>query len=298
MRGPHHSTSILRLMLTGSTLLMGTALLLTPRPGAPRNAAPRRVGPGPLRARVRMSSNRPGPEREASDNWCGYSVPDVADVVDVKGVWIVPSVTPSLAANTASTTWLGIDGDGSTSVEQLGTEQSWSEQGGARYAAWFELYPFPTYYIDAPVSPGDTISAEVAYLGESRFGLLMTDVTQNWTFQRVWRLPGARRVSAEWITEAPSDALSLLTVPLANFGAVSFSNCQATIGNRTGVLGSWPSRKALALMGRDGPEATPGPVGRDGGSFTVTCSKLKVESGKSDTNRRSLSDFPLSTFHF
>jgi hypothetical protein len=217
-----------------------------------------------------MASNIPGREREASDNWCGYSVPNVADVVDVKGVWIVPAVTPSIAAKSASTTWLGIDGDGSTTVEQLGTEQSWSEKGGARYAAWFEMYPFPSHTIDGPVSAGDTISAEVAYLGESRFGLLMTNVTKNWTFQWVTRLPGAVRVSAEWITEAPVEELSLLTLPLANFDVVSFTNCQATIGNQTGVLGSWPSRKALTLMGRDGPEATPGAVAHDGASFTVT----------------------------
>ena len=44
---------------------------------------------------------------------------------DVKGSWIVPSVSGNTNQTAYSVTWIGIDGYSSNTVEQIGTEQDW-----------------------------------------------------------------------------------------------------------------------------------------------------------------------------
>src|SRR5207247_10199029 len=58
-----------------------------------------------------------------SSNWSGYAV-DGSNVTDVRGNWTVPAVTlGSGCPDSYSATWLGIDGDNSSTVEQCGTDQ-------------------------------------------------------------------------------------------------------------------------------------------------------------------------------
>src|SRR5439155_9436556 len=67
-----------------------------------------------------------------SQNWSGYaaetslSSPQDGAVTDVKGSWIVPAVTASSSSKTYSSAWLGIDGYSDGTVEQIVTEQDWS----------------------------------------------------------------------------------------------------------------------------------------------------------------------------
>ena len=64
-----------------------------------------------------------------SVNWSGYAVetnlasPQEYAFTDVTGSWIVPSVSSSQTAY--SSTWIGLDGDSSNTVEQIGTEQDY-----------------------------------------------------------------------------------------------------------------------------------------------------------------------------
>src|SRR6266536_2533061 len=125
------------------------ASTVAPPPSSPR-VNPRRVP----RIRGRFGT---------SSNWAGYAV-DGSNVTDVVGTWTVPAVTLGAGCpNSYSSTWVGIDGDNSSTVEQCGTDQDFIN-GQPVYYAWYELYPkFPvnlsaTTY---PVQPGDTITAEV-----------------------------------------------------------------------------------------------------------------------------------------
>src|SRR5690349_8433651 len=109
-----------------------------------------------------------------SYNWSGYAVTGTnGSATDVKGSWVVPSV--SCSSTGYSSFWVGIDGFSSNTVEQIGTDSDCVSVRGrqtATYYAWFEFYPGPSYEIVFPrgVHPGDTITAEVKYLGQASSG--------------------------------------------------------------------------------------------------------------------------------
>src|SRR5262245_4606182 len=122
-----------------------------------------------------------------SVNWSGYAVetnlasPQANVFTDVQATWVVPSVIPS-ASNTYSSTWIGLDGDSKSSktVEQIGIEQDYIN-GKAVYYAWYEMYPKALVKLDLVIQPGDTINAEVKYLGNNFYQLHLDDRSQSIT---------------------------------------------------------------------------------------------------------------------
>lgn len=130
-----------------------------------------------------------------STNWSGYAS-TAGNATDVTGSWTVPSLTCSAGQNTYSSAWVGIDGDGSSSVEQIGTEQD-CINGQPSYYAWYEMYPKPGRKIPVAVTAGATMNAEVKYTGNGNFVLTLNGYT---TTQKSNK---AQRASAEWIMEAP-----------------------------------------------------------------------------------------------
>ncbi len=78
-----------------------------------------------------------------------------------------------------------------------------------------------------PVRAGDHFSAAVSYLGSNHFRLTLTDSTAGWTRTINATLAGAARSSAEVIAEAPCCNFIGGTLPLTNFGTVSFSGATA-----------------------------------------------------------------------
>jgi hypothetical protein len=174
--------------------------------------------------------------------------------------WTQPAVTCG-ATNTFSSFWAGLDGDGTQTVEQTGTEADCSN-GAATYAGWFEMFPNAPVFYNNPVQPGDAMSASVVSNGGGNFTLTLTDATQNWTQATNQTNANAQLGSAEIIAEAPSNGTVL---PLANFGTVSFTNAtadNATIGNA--------NASALTMVSANNvTEATPSAL-TGGNSFTVT----------------------------
>ena len=201
------------------------------------------------------------PTLVGSTNWSGYAVTSALQqissntyqvlepVTDVKGSWVVPKIQSTLPGeNSYSSTWVGIDGAGSPTVEQIGTDSD-VVNGTPTYYAWWEMYPGPSYYVTKlAIHPGDSISAEVKYdnsfRGYSGFALTLKDVTTNKSFSTAQYISGAALYSAEWIEEAPSSASSGSELPLSNFGTVTFSNAQATLGGKTDVINgaTWASQ--------------------------------------------------------
>src|SRR5581483_6696150 len=99
--------------------------------------------------------------------------------------WIVPQIQAGSCPSTAqyASFWVGIDGYSSNTVEQIGTDSD-CENGAPVYSAWFELYPHWPYTINSvPDKPGDLISAEVRYSGNT-FPVSLTDLTTGGTFSR------------------------------------------------------------------------------------------------------------------
>lgn len=217
-------------------------------------------------------------KESTSGNWSGYAAVSsltraaVNSVTNVQGTWTVPTLTGT-AGNTYSSIWVGIDGYSSGSVEQIGTEQDWTASGQQNFA-WFEMYPSGAYeIIGFPVHNGDHIGAEVLYQGGGNFQLTMVNYTENVHTvipNRYTKSFFAKRSSAEWIVEAPSARTGVL--PLADFGTVTFTNCTATINNKTGPINSvsWKDDPLTMATRTEVIKAYPSTLAENGESFTVT----------------------------
>ena len=257
-----------------------------------------------------------------SSNWAGYAVPaSHGQVSDVVGKWTVPTLACSQSVSTSGTnvragvasngkagghkpggssgstitgyssTWVGIDGDNSNTVEQIGTEQDCVTSANGEVQsnyAWYEMYPKYPVNLDAnkyPVKANDVMTAEVAYTGKGYFQLTLSDYGSNNTLK--WKYsaqpqyaPSAKRSSAEWIVEAPWSGGVL---PLADFSPVTFSGSQANFGNGLKAIDSLPtynsSDDAIIMVDSSGsPIAVPSGLndstnsvnGTSSSEFTVT----------------------------
>ena len=236
--------------------------------------------------------HRLGGRNSTSTNWSGYAVTGSnGSVTYVKGSWIVPAVSCTSTPNGYSSFWVGIDGDGSNTVEQIGTDSDCVSVVGApntkTYYAWFEFYPKGAYLIGSYdrktgrcqsfcVSEGDAITAEVSYggggpkgRGGASFTVTITDQPLNgasWSYTTSSSVANAQQASAEWIAEAPSSGGVL---PLADFNYVAFSGAQATIGGTTGYIGDFANPDAIDMVNKTGATiATTSPL-YSKASFTV-----------------------------
>ena len=214
-----------------------------------------------------------GLSRGQALNWAGYAVetslssPLNGAVTDVKGSWTVPAVNCASSPNSYSSFWIGIDGYSSGTVEQIGTDSDCNSKK-AVYYAWYEMYPAYPVNLNIKVSPGDTINAEVQYVGNNQFKLTLTN--KKTSYSTTQTLSGAARSSAEWIAEAPSVGGSITN--LANFGRVYFTGCQVTLNGHTGPINdnAWQS-DAITMVTRNGiVKAQPSSVSKDGSAFSVT----------------------------
>ena len=155
--------------------------------------------------------------RSTSTNWAGYSATG-STFHSVSAGWKQPSASCTWT-DAYSSFWVGLDGDGSSTVEQIGTDSDCSS-GKPVYYAWYEMYPKFPVNLSMAVHPGDAITGSVTTTGNGSFTLTIHDTTTGKSFTTTQRLKHAKLASAEVIAEAPSSGGVL---PLANFGTVSFS---------------------------------------------------------------------------
>jgi hypothetical protein len=88
-----------------------------------------------------------------SANWAGYAVTGTAgSFTSVSSSWAQPTVSYG-AASTFSSFWVGLDGDGTPTVEQTGTEADCAN-GTATYQGWYEFFPNAPVFFANAVQPG------------------------------------------------------------------------------------------------------------------------------------------------
>jgi hypothetical protein len=222
-----------------------------------------------------------------STNWSGYA--DTLDTFQsVSGSWTEPSVTcaPSsggggllgLGGSSASTSyssfWVGLDGDTSSSVEQIGTSADCTSSGTPSYYAWYEMFPAGENALSTmsyKVDPGDTITGTVTSTSPDAFTLSLSDLQSNWKFSIPLSGNNLARSSAEWIAEAPS-ACSILFcsgLPLAHFTPVTFTNAGAenTVGSSGSIAGFTDNE--ITMQSDGNVEASPTGLNKTGTQFTV-----------------------------
>jgi hypothetical protein len=205
--------------------------------------------------------------------WSGYLVAsDIHDfspvVSSVNGSWTVPQVQPS-GNDTFSGVWVGIGGYGEETLIQAGTEQEYVN-GRSTYYAWYEL--LPDYLVRVPslhVRAGDTITASISLVDEnaSTWSIEINDVTRGEHFKEVV-VYNSSMLSAEWIVERPkvNDTVSTL----ADFGNVTFTDCQTTLDNVAGSIGNF-SYAHLVMHNEEGTSlVSVSPLNDHGSGFTVS----------------------------
>lgn len=161
-------------------------------------------------------------------NWGGYAATG-SGFNSVSATWRQPAASCN-SYDDLYAPWVGIDGYGSSTVEQTGVATDCSS-GSPVNEPWYEMYPASPVYLSRgtyPVSAGDTISASVTHTTGSSYQLVLKDTTKGWTFSTTKSLSSAR-ASAEVIIESPTGAYP-------NFGSISFSNCRVN-GNTLGSYG-------------------------------------------------------------
>jgi len=163
--------------------------------------APRIPGP--------MPTTRPGAVaviREwSSKNWSGYALTGTG-FTQVTGTWRVPRVQVPrkrhYRKNTFSSSWVGIDGFGDSSLIQAGTEQDWVN-GKAFYQVWWEVLPAAeTPITSMAIRPGDEVAVSITG-GTPDWAITVADVTTSQSFTTLQAYSGPE-TSAEWIQEAPT----------------------------------------------------------------------------------------------
>jgi hypothetical protein len=157
---------------------------------------------------------------QTSNNWSGYAAQG-STYTSVSSSWTEPSV--SCNTNGIVAFWIGLDGWGSSTVEQDGTGVDCSS-GSPQHFAWWETYPANAIqeYSD-PVSPGDSMTSTVTDEGNGTYEMDLTDNTQGWTENNPVSASG-QDASAEIIAEAVTSGSSVTQLP--DFGSVSFSGSQ------------------------------------------------------------------------
>jgi hypothetical protein len=152
-------------------------------------------------------------------NWAGYAATGAAgSFTSVASGWTVPALTCN-GTDTHSSYWVGLDGDGTSTVEQIGTEGD-CDGDFPVYSAWFEMFPNAPVFFNEPVKPGDIMESSVTAEGAGVFMLTLFDMTQNWSQVTEQTSTAATLGSAEIIAEAPSEDGQV--TPLSNFGTVIY----------------------------------------------------------------------------
>jgi len=229
------TVAVMSLVLTLSAFTRGgTRGTVMVVPGGPMITAAGQAFP----ASTSASASRPGHSVIHSLNWAGYAANRAGTTFrHVSAAFSVPYVDCQGATTSYSSHWVGLDGLGSASVEQVGIEADCSGST-PHYYAWYEMYPKRVTVV-FPVRAGNAIQASVTYKRSARkFVLALRDVTNGRHLSRTVKCAAKAclRSSAEVISEAPSNGSGGI-LPLADYRAEGFSSIMLTTsrGHRSGL---------------------------------------------------------------
>lgn len=176
-----------------------------------------------------------------SPNWSGYVVfgTDAYDLQLVATDIVVPRVRCAAGETTLTSIWAGIGGyDSHYSLAQVGVS-AYCEHGRAGYDLWDEWYDEkknnPAHVISGvTVLPGEEVSLRVKKVNATHYVASMAEwnphsghrlASYGTTLSDAHGLPIGN--SAECVVESPAKIKGGY-YPLASFGAVTFSPCEAS----------------------------------------------------------------------
>lgn len=193
-------------------------------------------------------------------NWAGY-IAHGGPFTSASTSWTEPSIRCGSSERSALASFAGIDGAGSSTVEQIGTIAN-CRNGRVTHIGFFEMFPRSAFAISKRVRAGDSLTASVVVSASKTFTLTLVNRTAGWTFSTQQRSRKAQLASAEAIAEAPSLRSSGI-VPLANFGRINYGG---TTANGQPISNFNP--EAVTMVTSNGTVKA-APTALSGGSFSV-----------------------------
>lgn len=234
-------------------------------PGEQASTVPAKIVPGTARShssRAAASATSAAVANAATNNWAGY-IATGGGYTSVSANWTQPAVYCSSTGIVS--TWVGLDGWGSNTVEQDGTGAD-CRSGSPQYYAWWQIYPTNNQqvYSGVNVAPGDSLSSTVSY-ANGTYTMTLSDNTQGWSKTTTGAAPtGSSNASAEVVVEAA--AINKVTSVLPNFGSASFTGGSIN-GTSLVAAGAQPvdmDNSSNAVIAKTTPADS------TGGTFTVT----------------------------
>jgi hypothetical protein len=209
----------------------------------------------------------------ASTNWSGYALGTgmTGNYASASFNWIVQSAiyvnygSGNPFTFNDSSQWVGIGGNVTSDLIQLGSDSFVDNTGTPTYTVWYEMLPAdsinlsgctPAPLASCPVGPGDVMSASLACTANCtpnhagmQWTLSMANSTRGWNWTQNFTYASSLS-SVEWIEEAP---FYTEIAAISNFGTASFSNLL--------VNGASPNLNlvadGIALFDPEGGFATP-----------------------------------------
>jgi hypothetical protein len=191
---------------------------------------------------MRHGKRLPAQTTDTSTNWsgCVASPTTGSTFVSVAGQWIVPNPTSGgdTGATEYSSSWIGIDGDGSSDVFQAGSECDFP----TNIYAWSEWFPnYSVQIMNFPVSAGDTLTCSLSVsAGSNTSGLVVfRNETQNTSTSFQIQAPSGTTLvgnCAEWIVERPEVSGGITNLP--DYGVVTFSEAYGGTSANTVIQAS------------------------------------------------------------
>lgn len=132
--------------------------------------------------------------------------------------------------------WVGIDGQGSSSLIQAGIIETYDPSNPSLYniTPWWEILPASMKPITTiSVNASDQITVTIDQIRGTNWAITLTDNTNGETFttDQTYTGPGS---SAEWIVEAPQTATAIQTTlapysPDVNFNSLRISGSDTSL---------------------------------------------------------------------
>lgn len=211
---------------------------------------------------------------DTTSNWAGY-VSSGGTYTAITGSWKVPNVSSDTSSVSADATWIGIGGNTSNDLIQVGTQNE-VDSGQVTPGSFYEQLPNASQTVPGVnVQAGDTITASIKEIASGEWNISITDLTNGESFSNNVAYNSSAS-SAEWIEEAPSDTTSI--IPLDSFGAVTFTNGTTTEnGNTVSIAGSQAQAYTMDNTAGQALTATSS-LDSTGESFTVSRTTASSDS--------------------
>ena len=218
------------------------------------------------------SPNLPGLTKTDSLNWAGY-VDDNSrgnTYTAMTGKWTQPTIECARSTDLEiAAFWVGLDGWGSSTVEQDGT-LGMCDDGAISYYDWWEMYPSNSIQLDKQISASDVVTSSIAF-ASGEYRLTVTDHTHrsdSFTQVATCGSTPCKDSTAEWIAERPGTGSGFVVLP--NFGKWKVSRASVTSGTKSVISGF--ADDAINMVSSTGTSTlvTVSALNAKGAGFTAT----------------------------